>query len=104
MVENKKKRTLTISTTFDKKKLGEPSFRRGEKKVFVPEKVYQISFMKLFFNYIKNAKYVLCNASSLSISLSFLIRKYIYLPSRTGEYKKMDINKLFDHPFYSNFF
>ena len=38
MVENKKKRTLTISTTFDKKKLGEPSFRRGEKKVFVPEK------------------------------------------------------------------
>jgi len=78
--------------------------RSNKLKVFVPEKVYQISFMKLFFNYIKNAKYVLCNASSLSISLSFLIRKYIYLPSRTGEYKKMDINKLFDHPFYSNFF
>ena len=32
MVENKKKRTLTISTSFDKKKLGEPSFRPGEKK------------------------------------------------------------------------
>ena len=31
MVENKKKRTLTISTSFDKKKLGEPNFRSGEK-------------------------------------------------------------------------
>ena len=38
MVENKKKRTLTISTSFDKKKLGEPSFRPGEKKVYIPEK------------------------------------------------------------------
>ena len=37
MVENKKKRTLTISTSFDKKKLGEPSFRPGEKKVYIPE-------------------------------------------------------------------
>ena len=38
MVENKKKRTLTISTSIDKKKLGESNFRRGEKKVFIPEK------------------------------------------------------------------
>ena len=37
MVESKKKK-LTISTSFDKKKLGEPNFRRGEKKVFIPEK------------------------------------------------------------------
>ena len=32
MVERKKKRTLTISTSIDKKKLGESNFRRGEKK------------------------------------------------------------------------
>ena len=38
MVESKKKKTLTISTSFDKKKLGEANFRRGEKKVFIPEK------------------------------------------------------------------
>ena len=38
MVESKKKRTLTISTSFDKKKLSESNFRRGEKKVFIPEK------------------------------------------------------------------
>ena len=38
MVDNKKKRTLTISTSFDKKKLGESSFRPGEKKVYIPEK------------------------------------------------------------------
>ena len=38
MADNKKKKTLTISTSFDKKKLGEPSFRPGEKKVYIPEK------------------------------------------------------------------
>ena len=38
MVESKKKKTLTISTSFDKKKLSESNFRRGEKKVFIPEK------------------------------------------------------------------
>ena len=38
MVENKKKRTLTISTSFDKKKIGGSSFRPGEKKVYIPEK------------------------------------------------------------------
>ena len=38
MVESKKKKTLTISTSFDKKKLSETNFRRGEKKVFIPEK------------------------------------------------------------------
>ena len=38
MVENKKKRTLTISTSFDKKKIGESGFRPREKKAFIPEK------------------------------------------------------------------
>lgn len=72
--------------------------------VLVPENVYQISFIKLFFNYIKNAKYVLCNASSLSISLSFLIREYIYIPSKTDVYKKLTFSKLFEDTYYSNFF
>ena len=43
MAENKKKKTLTISTSFDKKKLGEASFRRSEKKVFIPEKKKNIN-------------------------------------------------------------
>ena len=46
MVENKKKRTLTISTSFDKKKLGESSFRPGEKKVYIPEKKSTRGFQK----------------------------------------------------------
>ena len=46
MVENKKKRTLTISTSFDKKKLGESSFRPGEKKVYIPEKKNTRNFQK----------------------------------------------------------
>ena len=47
MVENKKKRTLTISTSFDKKKLGESSFRPGEKKVYIPEKKTLEIFKKI---------------------------------------------------------
>ena len=46
MVENKKKRTLTISTSFDKKKLGEPRSRPGEKKVYIPEKKNARNFQK----------------------------------------------------------
>ena len=46
MVENKKKKTLTISTSFDKKKLGESSFRPGEKKVYIPEKKSARNFQK----------------------------------------------------------
>ena len=38
MVENKKKRTLTISTSFDKKKLGESNFRRGKKSLYSRKK------------------------------------------------------------------
>ena len=47
MVENKKKRTLTISTSFDKKKLGEPRSRPGEKKVYIPEKKTLEIFKKI---------------------------------------------------------
>ena len=47
MVENKKKRTLTISTSFDKKKLVEPSLRPGEKKVYIPEKKRQLEISKI---------------------------------------------------------
>ena len=43
MAENKKKRTLTISTSFDKKKLGGANFRNSEKKVFIPEKKKNIN-------------------------------------------------------------
>ena len=46
MVEIKKKRTLTISTSFDKKKLGESSLRKGEKKVYIPEKKNVRNFQK----------------------------------------------------------
>ena len=35
MVESKKKKTLTISTSFDKKKLDESNFLRGEKKILI---------------------------------------------------------------------
>ena len=38
MAENKKKKTLTISTSFNKKKLNETNFRPKEKQSFIPEK------------------------------------------------------------------
>ena len=38
MAENKRKKTLTISTSFNKKKLNETNFRSKEKQSFIPEK------------------------------------------------------------------
>ena len=61
MVENKKKRTLTISTSFDKKKLGEGNFQGREKKIFIPEKKKltrnfpkskNFFYLLLFFDYL----------------------------------------------------
>lgn len=73
-------------------------------KVIIPEDKYDDQFLKLFFNYIKKASYVLCNGSSLSISLSFLFRDYIFIPSKEKLYKRLQISKLFIDPYYSYFF
>ena len=47
MVENKKKNANNLNS-FDKKKLVEPNFRSGEKKVYIPEKKRELeNFQKI---------------------------------------------------------
>ena len=70
MVENKKKRTLTISTSFDKKKLGEPSFRPGEKKVYIPEKKKSTS------NFKKNKNFTNPGSQKIVINKKNFARKF----------------------------
>ena len=73
-------------------------------KVIIPEDKYDHHFLKLFFNYVKKASYVLCNGSSLSITLSFLFRDYIFIPSKEKSYNRLQISKLFLDPYHSHFF
>lgn len=50
------------------------------------------SFIRLFIDYLKNADYVLCNASTLTLSLSYIFHDFIFLPSRDEEFQKVNIN------------
>ena len=50
------------------------------------------SFLDLFINYLYNAKSVICNASTLVLSLSFIFRKKIYLPSKSSYFQQISLN------------
>ena len=52
-----------------------------------------INFLELFVNYLYHSKAVVCNASSLVLSLSFLFHETIYLPSKNNDFKKISLNK-----------
>ena len=45
------------------------------------------SFLELFVYYLINAKSVICNASTLALSMSFVYHKYIYLPSKLDNFQ-----------------
>ena len=47
------------------------------------------SFLKLFVYYLSNAKSVICNASSLVLSISFLYHEKIYLPSKQNDFQSV---------------
>ena len=50
------------------------------------------SFLDLFVNYLYNAKSVICNASTLVLSLSFIFHEKIYLPSKRSYFQKIFLN------------
>jgi len=50
------------------------------------------NFLQLFVSYLYNSKAVICNASTLVMSLSFLYHNYIYLPSYKEDFQKLDLN------------
>ena len=54
-------------------------------KVDNPDRNYK-NFLFNFIEYISNAVVVLCNASTLTLSLSFLYHEEIYFPSKKNNY------------------
>ena len=50
------------------------------------------SFLDLFVNYLYNAKSVICNASTLVLSLSFILHKKIYLPSESSYFQQISLD------------
>ena len=51
-----------------------------------------ISFLDLFVNYLYSAKSVICNASTLVLSLSFMFHEKIYLPSKSTHFQQISLN------------
>ena len=57
------------------------------------------SFLELFVNYLYNSKSVICNASSLVLSLSFVFHEKIYLPSKKDDFQDIFLNNAHNsHP------
>ena len=48
-------------------------------------------FLEIFINYVANAKFVMCNASSLALSFSFIFHKSVFLPSRNNYFQKVSL-------------
>ena len=51
------------------------------------------NFISHFVNYICNASLVMCNASTLTLSISFLFHEKIYLPSKVKDFQEIVINE-----------
>ena len=51
------------------------------------------SFLELFLYYLSNAKAVICNASSLVLSMSFIYHKGVYLPSKMNNCQYVVLNE-----------
>ncbi len=66
------------------------SLEKNGLKVLIPEENNRdINFLKLFFNYINNGSYLICNASSLVLSIAFLSYERIYLPSLEQDFQEV---------------
>ncbi len=66
--------------------------RNKDLNVFIPDSKDKSIFLELFFNYVKHASLIICNSSSLVLSVSFLFHENIYLPSQKKDYQKVCIN------------
>ena len=54
------------------------------------------SFLELFLYYLSNAKAVICNASTLVLSMSFIYQKGVYLPSKLNNFQYVVLNEAHD--------
>ena len=62
-------------------------------KTDIPIEDSERSFLELFIYYISKASFVMCNASTLSLSMSFLFHEEIYLPTFKKNFQKINIRE-----------
>ena len=56
-------------------------------EVILPEINYEkTNFLKLFFTYLYRGSFILCNSSSLVLSIAFIKHEKIYIPSKEKDY------------------
>ena len=59
-------------------------------EVLIPEKdIQKESFLNLFFSYVFKGSYLLCNSSTLVLSIAFLSHEKIYLPSKEKDFEEI---------------
>ncbi len=62
--------------------------------VLTPETKYNNhNFLDLFFSYINNCSFILCNASTLVLSIAYLTHEKIFVPSKKYFYKEILLNE-----------
>ena len=62
-------------------------------KIYMPCQDSENSFLSLFIKYVANAKYVLCNSSTLTLSLSYLFHQNIYIPSSKKDFEEIILDE-----------
>ena len=62
-------------------------------KTDIPIENSKGTFLELFISYISKASFVMCNASTLSLSMSFLFHEEIYLPTFKKDFQKINIRE-----------
>ena len=55
-----------------------------------------ISFEELFVYYLSNAKSVICNASTLVLSIAFIHHRSVYLPSKLNDFQQVLLDNAHD--------
>ena len=92
---NKKKISkVVIFSDFNINKFFLSSLESASLKVFLPEIYFGNSnFLKLFFSYLHRGSFILCNSSSLVLSIAFLNHDKIYLPSKEKDYDQILLNE-----------
>ena len=83
LCEMKSLKTVVIFSDADVSNFIFSSLKKRGLTIIIPEKNnINENFLKLFFSYVYNSSTIICNASTLVLSLSFLSHEKIYLPSR----------------------
>ena len=64
-------------------------------EVIIPEtyKNNKDLFLKLFIRYINSSYLIICNSSTLVLSIAFLFHEIIYLPSKDKDFQKVFLNE-----------